>query len=76
MDIKYIMTIPKKQKNPKKTQDLDDLASPEKAAEILKRSYGNPWQELARRKAVAQAGNHQKNILFWQAVKAILSPDK
>ena len=61
---------------PNKTQDLSDLASPEKTAEILKRSYGDPWQELARRKAVALQENHQKNTLFWQAVEAILSPDK
>lgn len=70
------MTVPEKQKKLKKTQDLNDLAPPEETARVLRQSYGNPLEELARRKAIAQAEGHQKNILFWQAVEVILSPDK
>lgn len=70
------MTVPEKQKNQKKTQDLNDLSSPEETARILRQSYDNPLEELARRKAVARQEDHKKNILFWQAVETILSPDK
>jgi len=69
------MTVSKKQKRIGKKQDLDDLAKPEVMAQVLRRSYPNPLEELARRKAVAQAEGHQKNIHFWHAVENILSPD-
>ena len=70
------MTVPKKQKGLKPTQDLDALASPEEMADLLMRTYTNPFEELARRKAVAQAESHQKNIPFWQAVENIISSNK
>jgi len=67
------MTVPKKQKDLKPTQDLDELTSPEGMADLLIRTYPNPFEELARRKAVTQKEGHQKNIHFWQAVENIIS---
>ncbi len=69
------MTVREKQKGPKPSQDLDALTSPEEMADLLMRTYPNPFEELARRKAVAHAEGHQKNIHFLQAVETILSSE-
>ena len=57
----------------KEDRTLWDMATPEKAAQSIKKFYSDPMEECLRRQSVALKAKHAENIRFWDSVRQKLS---